>query len=238
MGSVKAKMLTRKFRELITTLFFLLPIAPLIYLTVNFSAEKIVFLSLILTIFAGVTASPGILISLLHTREIDIFKIPIIGVFAAIIYASNFLLVIFPSFIFYVLPFAAGYTFYLPTSIILGAYSRIIKEKGSMFFLLFVYGVISEFLSPSIFWFPYYLAWGGMLETGREILGETESDYIMGFGYGAIGAGLAVCYMLIGWGYYRPLFMTLPSMIVDGLLASFGFKMGVKIGELTKKISL
>ena len=204
-----------------------------------FSSENIIFLSLVLTVFASLMAAPGILISVINSNVLDVTDLPIIGMFASLIYVSNFLLIVFPSVIFYVLPFAAGLTFYLPTGIIVGAFTRVSKKPGSLFLLMLVYGIISEFLSPNIFWFPYYIAWGGMLEAGRAILSYEEGgDGVIGFGYGVVGASLAVCYMMIGWGFYRPLFMTLPSAVMDGVLSSIGFKMGAKIGELTKKISI
>ena len=198
------------------------------------------FLASILTIYASSTSVPGIMIALYHRNDLTSLDVALAGIFAALIYVSNYALILLPTVIFYIVPFSAGITFYLPTSIVFGAYTKIAKTNGSIFNLLLVYGIISIILSPSIFWFPYYIAWGGILETARFISRKLsgKDTLTLGFGYGSVGAGLAVSYMMIAWGYYRPLFMTIPSIIVDGLLSLIGFKAGLEIGEKLYKIRL
>ena len=219
----------------------LISIFLMIFLTINFDVEKIFVLAALLTFVAAASASPGIVIMFLGDKKLDLIDFPLVGTFSAMIYLNNYILVLFPSIIFYILPFAAGFTFYLPTSIIYGALLGLRDKDGSSFSLLLTYGIISMILYPDIFWFPYFLGWGGLLETSHFLIGECENkvDYfIMGFSYGAIGASLAVSYMLIGWGFFRPLFMTLPSALVDGFLSGLGAVTGAKIGELIKSTSI
>lgn len=230
----------RFLARLAALLLYLSPIPLVFYLTVNFQPERVLYLAAVLTVFASSTATPGVMIALYHRNDLTSMEIALAGVFSALIYVSNYALILLPSIIFYFVPFSAGFTFYLPTSIILGAYTRVARSDGSVFNLLFVYGIISIILSPSIFWFPYYIAWGGLLETGRYLerrLVGSES-ILLGFGYGSVGAGLAVSYMLIAWGYYRPLFMSLPSIVVDGALSLMGFKAGLRIGDRLKNVRI
>jgi len=213
----------------------------MVYLSLNYNPEKIIFLSLLLTFLASASSAPAIVIVASKIDEISAIDVSLVGVFGSLMVLANYILIIFPSIIFYIIPFAAGLTFYLPTAIIYGTLIKISNKDGVSFGLLLTYGVISEILYPDIFWFPYFLGWAGMLETTHFLVGKNERnvDYIiLGFSYGAIGASLAVCYMMIGWGFYRPLFMTLPSAIADGILASLGSLIGSKIGRLAKNISI
>ena len=223
--------------KLLCFFLYLSPILLIYYLTVNFHPSKIFFLAAILTIYASSTATPGIMIALYYRENVSPMDIALTGIFSALIYIANYSLSLVPSIVFN-LPFAAGFTFYLPTSIVFGAYVKVAKSNGSLFNLLLVYGIISIILSPNIFWFPYFIAWGGILETGRYIerVYLNKESSLLGFGYGSVGAGLSVSYMLISWGYYRPLFMTIPSVIVDGLLSRIGFETGARIGERLKNI--
>ncbi len=230
----------KPFLSFLTLLLYLSPIPLVFYLTLNFHPENILFLAIVLTVYASATATPGIMIALYHRNELSSMDIALAGIFSALIYVSNYALILLPTIIFYIVPFSAGLTFYLPTSIVFGAYVKVAKPNGSIFNLLLVYGIISIILSPSIFWFPYYIAWGGLLETGRylERISGGEESIILGYGYGSVGAGLSVSYMLIAWGYYRPLFMTIPSIIVDGILSLIGYRMGRNIGERLLNIRL
>ncbi len=225
----------------IPLIFILLtiPIFLLFFLTLNFSSENIIFLSLILTIATSSLASPGFILTVRNLDNLSPVDVALTGVFAALIYVSNFALILFPSIFFYIIPFAAGITFYFPTAIIFGAYLTLTNKPGSSFSILLTYGIVSELFSPSLFWFPYYIGWGGLIESLYGVIGklESKSDYaVMGFAYGEIGAALAVCYMLVGWGYYRPLFMSVPSVIVDGILAMIGGIFGYKIGLVAKSL--
>ncbi|MGQ4892752.1 MAG: hypothetical protein ACP6IP_09745 [Candidatus Njordarchaeia archaeon] len=231
----------KELRLLITFIIFLTPIIIMIYLSLNYSTSNIIFLSLILLLTTSAFASPGIIASIMNMEKYAPTDLALTGVFAGLIYISNFILIIFPSFIFYVIPFAAGLTFYFPTAIIFGAYITLTNKPGASFSLILSYGIVSEIFSPSIFWFPYYLGWGGLIESVYLTIGKIEkrSDLaLMGFAYGEVGAAFAVCYMMIGWGYYRPLFFTLPSAIADGILAALGMLIGYKIGLMAKSVPI
>ena len=147
--------------------------------------------------------------------------------FAALIFSVNYFSMLLPPFLYTIIPFAAGFFFYFPSSIVYGAFRYITREKGAAFFIMLLYGFLSELFWPNLLWLPYYLAWGSIL----ELTSNEDPSPFEGFIFGFTGAGLSVDYMLIAWGYYRPIFIVLPSIIGDGVLSLFGFRIGLKIAK-------
>jgi len=200
------------------------------FLILYYSPKIVILLALALSLYSLFLTSIVVVVFSEDWREFNYEDLTTTAIFSSILYISNFFSTLLPSFIFYVIPFAAGLTFYLPASMLYGIYKKICRKRGSSFLLLVAYGFISMFFSPAIFWFPYFLAWGSMLEL---IDGD---DYLCGIMFGLAGAGLAVDYMLVAWGYYRPVFIAIPAIIGDSLITLLGYKIGGEIGEELLKI--
>ncbi len=196
-----------------------------IFLILYYSPKIIILLALALSLYSLFLTSIVIVVLSEDWRKFNYEDLTTIAIFSSLLYTSNFFSMLIPSFIFYVVPFAAGLTFYFPASILYGIFKKICRKKGSSFLLLVAYGFISMFFSPAIFWFPYFLGWGSML----EIIGG--DDCLCGIMFGLAGAGLAVDYMLVAWGYYRPIFIAIPAIIGDSLITLLGYRIGGKIGE-------
>ncbi len=215
-------------RYIIILFMFISQILLTIFLISNYSPHQIMLLAIILSLYSLFLSSIGFLIAIENITALHTEDLAIIASFSAMLYATNFFSMLLPSLTFYIIPFAAGLAFYLPASILYGAFQEICRKKGSSFLLLIGYGFISMFFSPAIFWFPYFLAWGSILEiTGLY----SKKRNINGFFFGFTGANLAIDYMLVAWGYWRPLFIVIPAIIGDGILTIIGYKFGTKLGE-------
>ena len=214
---------------LITTFFIL-----------SFDEKNVVILAIILTLFAFSGFVPGIFYLYEDYNNLSVLELSLAALFAAFFFSANYFAMLIPSIVYYVLPGGAGFTFYFPVSIFYGAYKSLSKVKGNSLLLLASYGIISELFFPALFWLPYYLAWGGFTEIHANNINYSRrlDTFLHGFIFGIYGAGLSLNYMLLAWGYYRPIFLSLPAIIIDGLLASIGFNMGYKIGKKLGAIQL
>jgi len=227
-------------KSIVSTFFLATLLLTLIYLSlITFDDENIILLAIALTLFASSGFSLGLFILSRHYREISLLEVSNIALFTAFLFTTNYFAMLIPSLIYYILPAAAGITFYFPASIFYGTFKKMCSRPGSSLLLLIGYGIVSEIFSPAIFWIPYYLAWGGFLEVHLALSkDEEEIGFCHGFIFGLYGAGLALLYMLVAWGVYRPIFMALPAVIIDGLLSALGFKIGENIGRHIKSLQL
>lgn len=198
-----------------------------------FNPENIVFLAVLLTSYSFSAIVPATFIFRRNYSDLTILDLSLTALFSSFLFISNYFAMVLPSIIYYIIPGASGLTFYLPIAIFYGAFKSICKNKGLTFLVLSVYGIISELFFPALFWFPYYLAWGGYLEIHYAScnLEEPCPRMLHGFLFGLYGAGLSFLYMLVAWGYYKPIFIALPAVLIDGFLSSIGFSIGYKMGE-------
>jgi len=217
-----------------------------IYFTLTFEAEITFFKAIILTILSCCIISAGLTAVIIsRTRNKTYFRstdYAISAVFIAIFSSSIWWGMLLPSFVYLTVPLATPLTFYLPESLIFGAYIRLVPKSGASLLLFLGYCFISEMIYPNAFWIPYYLAWGALLEvyvtTTRDFCSSKLSRLTSGFLFGVAGAGLCMVYMLIGWRFYRPLFLSLPAITIDGIFGIVGTYLGSKIGDKAKSISV
>ena len=193
----------------------------------SYSPKNLLLFAIILIFFSFTFVSVSIIILLSELKTMSSINIVMSSAFAALIFSINYFSMLLPPFLYAIIPFAAGFFFYFPSSIVYGAFRYIAHEKGAAFFIMLLYGLLSELFWPNLLWLPYYLAWGSIL----EIVSDEEYPLLEGFIFGFVGASLSVNYMLITWGYYKPIFIILPSIIGDGVLSLFGFRIGLKIGK-------
>jgi len=197
-------------------------------------------MAVILTFFAFSGFILGLLIFYDYYDELSLTDLALASLFVAFIFSTNYISMILPSIIYYVIPAGAGFTFYLPASIFYGTFKSLSSAKSSSFIVLIGYGIVSEIFFPAIFWFPYFLAWSGFVESHSHVTSfdVKKQRYLHGFIFGAYGAGLAVLYMLVAWGLYKPLFIALPAVIIDGILSAIGFEIGFNIGKQIKNVQI
>lgn len=203
----------------------LLMVTSVLFLT--WGEHLALILAVALTAFSCSVVSAAVVWGHEYIASLDSLELTLTAAFAALLYVANFFAMLLPSFIYYVIPFAAGISFYLPGGVIFGAFRGLCRRRGSAFVMLSCYGAISEILAPNVFWIPYYLAWGACVEFCLEEKPSTTDGFI----FGLAGAALACDYMLVAWGYYRPLFIVLPAVVGDALLSALGFVVGLKMSE-------
>jgi len=213
----------------------------LVYIFFSLFTPNIIFmLALILIVFSFAGIVLGGYYFYKEWQEFEILDFSLIALFSSFLFSVNYIAMIIPPILYYFLPGASGFTFYLPCSIFYGAFKGRIEKRGSSFLLMTSYGILSEIFFPSLFWLPYYLAWGGFIEIHSNFikLDDKVSRFLHGFIFGCYGAGLASLYMLVGWGLYKPIFIVIPAIIIDAILSSIGLNLGFKIGTSFKYSSL
>ena len=246
LSKIREEMIKRALPLISSTCLSLAVYLLVIYFTLTFEAEISLFKAIILTSLSCCIVSVSIIAVIIsRTTNKKYFRstdYAISAVFIAIFSSSIWWGMLLPSFVYLVVPFATALTFYLPESLIFGAYTRLVPKPGSSLLLFLGYCFISEMIYPNAFWIPYYLAWGAFLEIYFAITGEFCSSRLSrltgGFLFGVAGAGLCMVYMLVGWRFYRPLFLSIPAITIDGLFSTVGTYLGSKIGDKAKSISV
>lgn len=205
----------------------------------NLGVQRL-FLASVLIVFCSSFATPGILRTANHMKEFNSYDFALISVFAALLYGINFFTILLPSFLFYLIPSASGLVFYFPGAIVLGVANIYVEKPGSSFLLVFTYGILSLFFSPNFFWLSYFLAWGGIVETYGYITSSLRSSFtsfFQGIVFGSTGAGFTLLFMLVAWGRWYPLWMSLPAILLDGGLGGLGSFVSQNIGRKAKNIT-
>jgi hypothetical protein len=176
--------------------------------------------------------------------EKDILKtidFAMIAMFVALAIVIDFGSMFVPglSFLWYALPeIAAPILFYFPLGIVIAATLKISPKPGSGFTLIFVYGLISQ-----VFFFnPIWLARSIVAALGIEAYyisskrGTLSSLVLMGLTFGILYSVSGIIFQIYTWGYWQPLFMTLPEAILDGIMMAVGSLLGFALGDRAKAI--
>jgi hypothetical protein len=66
--------------------------------------------------------------------------------------------------------------------------------------------------------------------------GTLSSLLLMGLMYGIMHATAASIFMTYSWGFWRPLFVTLPAAILSGILMAATSNFGFALGERAKTV--
>jgi hypothetical protein len=164
-----------------------------------------------------------------------------IAVFVALIKVVDFGSMFVPGLtgLWYAFPQVAGpILFYFPVGIVIAAALKLSPKPGSAFALLFVKGILSQ-----VFFFnPIWLAREVVAALAMEAYhisskrGTMSSLLLMGLMFGIMYYCSAVIFQIYAWGYWRPLFITFPTVILAGIMTSIGSFLGFALGERAKTV--
>ncbi|MCD6503600.1 MAG: hypothetical protein J7K58_05190 [Euryarchaeota archaeon] len=229
---------------ILMTLFLVaFPLSLLVYITRSYgeSLEIKLRLALVLIISSAMIASYGAYAMTYYKITPKILALSTI--FGALLSSGIWWGMLLPPFLYKVIPVMTALTFYLPGGIIYGALIAATLHEDSQtesFYMMLVYGIVSELVYPNVFWFLYYLAWGSALQLLKNNLRYLRNEYILviilSFFFGYFGAALAKCYIIINWGSWDPLFKSIPASFLDGLFATIGGSIGYKIGKTIQSL--
>jgi hypothetical protein len=143
------------------------------------------------------------------------------------------------SFLWYLLPeIAAPIMFYFPLGIAIAAALKLSPKPGSAFTLIFVYGLISQ-----VFFFnPLWLARSIIAALGIEAYylsskrGTLTSLVLMGLMFGILYSVSGIIFQIYTWGFWQPLFVTLPEAIMAGIMMAAGSLLGYALGDRAKSV--
>ena len=141
--------------------------------------------------------------------------------------------------LWYVAPQFAGPILYsFPLGIAVAAALKLSSKPGSAFTLLFVYGIIGQVFFFNPIWFlrsimaalaieAYYLS---------SKRGTLSSLLIMGFMFGILYSVAGTIFQIYTWGFWQPLFVTLPETILAGVMMAVGCFLGFALGDRAKTV--
>jgi hypothetical protein len=143
------------------------------------------------------------------------------------------------TFLWYSVPEIAGpILFFFPLGIAVAAALKLSPKPGSAFTLLLVYGIIGQ-----VFFFnPIWFARSIMAALGIEAYylsskrGTLGSLLLMGFMFGILFSVGGTIFQIYTWGFWQPLFVTLPETILAGVMMSVGCFLGFAIGDRAKTV--
>lgn len=141
------------------------------------------------------------------------------------------------SILWYVAPqFASPLLFFFPIGIVVAAALKLSPKPGAAFTLIFVRGLVTQ-----VFFFnPIWLARDIMAAVGLEAYylsskrGTLSSLLLMGLMWGLLYNTSLVIFQIYAWGFWQPLFTTLPEAILSGLAMAVGSFLGFALGERAK----
>jgi hypothetical protein len=143
------------------------------------------------------------------------------------------------SILWYSAPIIAGPLLaFFPYGIVLAAALKLSPKPGTAFTVFLVYFILAQ-----VFFFnPLWLPEGIMLALGLEAYyisskrGTTSSLVLMGIMFGIMFSISSTIFEIYIWGFWQPLFTTLPKAILCGITMAIGAFLGSAIGERAKTV--
>jgi len=165
----------------------------------------------------------------------------IIAMFAALLWVVDAGSMFAPgaAFFWYAVPQLAGAILsYFPMGIVLAAALKLSPKRGTGFAVWFVYSLLGQ-----VFFFnPIWLTRSLMLALGLEAYnisskrGDTRYLALMGLMFGMLVPSSSAIFQIYTWGYWQPLFATIPAAIMSGIMMAVGTILGSAIGERAKTV--
>jgi hypothetical protein len=177
----------------------------------------------------------------LRNNPLKTMDFAIIAMFAALIRVVDFGSMYVPGLttLYFVAPQVAGpVLYYLPLGIVVAAALKLSPKPGTAFTLIFVDGLISLIFYGDPIWFVRTIISAVGLEAYylSSERGTLSSLMLMGLMYGIMHATAASIFMTYSWGFWRPLFVTLPAAILSGILMAATSYFGFALGERAKTV--
>ncbi|UCE95661.1 MAG: hypothetical protein JSV51_08080 [Candidatus Bathyarchaeota archaeon] len=185
---------------------------------------------ILLSIKLGVEKNP------LKTIDFAIIAM-FVALMAVIDYGSMFVPGL--TFLWYSFPqFAGPILFYFPLGIAVAAALKLSPKPGSAFTLLLVYGIIGQVFFFNPIWFARAIMAALALEAFylSSKRGTLSSLLLAGFMFGVLYNAAATIFQIYSWGFWQPLFVTLPEVILAGVMMAIGCFLGYAIGDRAKTV--
>jgi hypothetical protein len=165
----------------------------------------------------------------------------IIAMFVALMTVIDFGSMFVPglSVLWYAIPqFAGSILYYFPLGIAVAAALKISPKPGSAFTLMFVYGIVGQVFFFNPIWLlrsiiaclaieAYYLS---------SKRGTLSSLLLLGLMFGMLYSGVGVVFQIYTWGLVQPLFITIPQVVLAGVMMAVGSFLGFALGDRAKTV--
>ena len=164
-----------------------------------------------------------------------------IAMFVALMLVIDFGSMFVPglSFLWYFAPEIAGpVLFSFPLGIAIAAALKLSPKPGSAFTLLFVYGLISQVFFFNPVWLARSLIGALIIEAYylSSKRGTVVSLVILGLMFGISYSVAGTIFQIYTWGFWQPLFVTLPEVILAGVMMAVGCFLGYALGDRAKSV--
>jgi hypothetical protein len=133
---------------------------------------------------------------------------------------------------------AAPILYFFPLGIAVAAALKLSPKPGAAFTLLLVYGIIGQ-----VFFFnPIWFARSIMAALAVEALylsskrGTLGSLMLMGLMFGILYSVAGTIFQIYTWGFWQPLFVTLPETVLAGVMMAVGCFLGFALGDRAKTV--
>lgn len=165
----------------------------------------------------------------------------IIAMFVALMTVIDFGSMFVPglSVLWYFAPQIAGPILYsFPLGIAVAAALKLSPKPGSAFTLLFVYGIIGQVFFFNPIWFARSIVAALAIEAYylSSKRGTLGSLLVMGFTFGILYTVAGTIFQIYTWGFWQPLFVTLPGTILAGVMMAVGCFLGFALGDRAKTV--
>jgi len=165
----------------------------------------------------------------------------IIAMFVALMTVIDFGSMFVPglSVLWYAIPQIAGAVlFYFPLGIAIAAALKLSPKPGSAFTLILVYSIIGQVFFFNPIWFARSIIAALAIEAFylSSKRGTVSSLTLMGFMFGILYSVTGIIFQFYTWGYWQPLFVTLPEAVMAGVLMAVGSFLGYALGERAKTV--
>ena len=203
--------------------------------------------------WVGLWAYVGVMIAifgalLLVAMKMGVEKSPlktvdfaIIAMFVALMTVVDFGSMFVPglSALWYAVPWIAGAVlFYFPLGIAMAAALKLSPKPGSAFTLILVYSIIGQVFFFNPIWFARSIIAALAIEAFylSSKRGTVSSLTLMGLMFGILYSVTGIIFQIYTWGYWQPLFVTLPEAVMAGVLMAVGSFLGYALGERAKTV--
>ena len=165
----------------------------------------------------------------------------IIAMFVALMTVVDFGSMFVPglSVLWYAIPQIAGAVlFYFPLGIAMAAALKLSPKPGSAFTLILVYSIIGQVFFFNPIWFARSIIAALAIEAFylSSKRGTVSSLTLMGLMFGILYSVTGIIFQIYTWGYWQPLFVTLPEAVMAGVLMAVGSFLGFALGERAKTV--
>src|SRR4030042_634184 len=165
----------------------------------------------------------------------------IIAMFVALMTVVDFGSMFVPGapVLWYAFPQIAGAVlFYFPLGIAMAAALKLSPKPGSAFTLILVYSIIGQVFFFNPIWFARSIIAALAIEAYylSSKRGTLRSLVLLGLMFGILYSVTGIIFQIYTWGYWQPLFVTLPEAVMAGVLMAVGSFLGYALGERAKTV--